>query len=82
MYTPKSAWSRRIARLLKEEHGMSTIETLTSVPGPGNAVAVYWTLGDCHVACISHDLKVLWKVTAGGTMEGGNSVLIPPYEGD
>ena len=47
--------------------GYEYLVSTTSIPGPGNLIVVYATLGDYYVACISRDNKVLWNYSCGGT---------------
>lgn len=51
-------------------YGYDYLESITGVAGPGNMVVVFWTAGDCLTACVSHDAKVIWVLSCGGTGEG------------
>ena len=41
--------------------------SITGISGPGNYVVVYATQGDFYVACVSHEAKVLWNYSCGGS---------------
>jgi hypothetical protein len=64
------------ARILAP-YGYDYMVSATSIPGPGNTIVVFATLGDFMAACVTADCcgtrerKVLWVLSCGGSDEEG-----------
>ena len=50
-------------------HGFDYPVAMVGIPGPGNWVVVFASLGDFHVACVNYDNQVLWCHSCGMTMQ-------------
>jgi hypothetical protein len=61
--------SERLARVLKP-YGYEWLVAAVGISGPGNLVVTFAAPGDFFTACVTHDDRVLWCLSCGGTKDG------------